>query len=82
VFTRGGKPYLLEVKDGLTRLLPVHVQFNDGKLAKVEVIVREESPTSDEPEVLRELNADDVIILNRQTEIGEGRPVKVTLEKW
>jgi hypothetical protein len=82
VFTRGGKPYLLEVKDGVTHLLPVHVQVNDGKLAKVSVITSEGSATSGEPEVYRELAGNEVIILNRQSELNEGQPVKVTLEKW
>ena len=82
VFTRGGKPYLMEVKDGVTHLLPVHVQVNDGKLTKVTIIAEAGSPTSDEPEVLRELTGNEVIILNRQSELSEGQPVKVTLEKW
>ncbi len=82
VFTRGGKPYLMEVKDGVAHLLPVHVQVNDGKLAKVTVIADAGSPTNDEPEVLRELTGNEVIILNRQSELSEGQPVKVTLEKW
>ena len=68
VFTRGGKPYLMEVKDGGTHLLPVHVQVNDGKLAKVTVIEKEGDPSRGEPEVLRELTGDEVILLNRQTE--------------
>jgi hypothetical protein len=82
VFTRGGKPYIMEVKDGLTQLLSVHVQVDDGKLAKVSVIVRAESPERGEPAVLRDLTGDEVILLNRQTEIGDGQAVKVTLEKW
>ncbi len=82
VFTRGGKPYVMEIKDGVTHLLPVREQVNDGKLAKVSVIVSAGSPTSDEPEVFRELTGNEVIILNRQSELNEGQPVKVTLEKW
>ena len=82
VFTRGGKPYLLEVdKQGATKLVPVRVQINDGRLAKVSVIVQDASPTKGRPEVLRELNGEETILLNRQAEIGEGQTVKVTLEE-
>jgi hypothetical protein len=82
VFTVGGKPYLLAVKDNVTQMLPVRVQYNDGKLASVSVIVQDEEPSKGVPTVLRELTADDVIILNRQAEIGEGKTVRATLEKW
>jgi multidrug resistance efflux pump len=83
VFTRGGKPYILEVDDeGLTHLLPVRVQVNDGKLAKVSVIVQEAVPAHGEAEVLRELTGEETIILNRQAEIGEGQEVRVSLEEW
>jgi multidrug resistance efflux pump len=82
VFTRGGKPYLLAVEDGATRLLPVHVEYDDGKLTKVAVIAQEAVPSHGQPEVLRELTGEEVIILSRQEEIGEGHPVHVTLENW
>jgi hypothetical protein len=82
VFTRGGEPYLLAVENGVTRLLPVHVEYDDGKLAEVAVIAQEAVPSHGQPEVLRWLTGDEVIILSRQEEIGEGRPVHVTLEQW
>jgi multidrug resistance efflux pump len=82
VFTRGGKPYLLEVKDGVTRLVPVHVQVTDGKLAKVSVVVDEGSPIRGQPAVLRDLTGEEVLILNRQEEVGEGHTVKVTMKDW
>jgi multidrug resistance efflux pump len=83
VFSRGGKPYLLAVQDGVTRLLPVHVLVSDGKLVKVVVVERDASPTGGEhEEVVRELNKNDVIVLSRQVEIGEGQLVHVTEESW
>jgi hypothetical protein len=72
----------MEVKNNFTRLLPVHVQVNDGKLAKVTVVVKEESPTDDQAEEVRELTGDEVLVLSRQTEIAEGQPVKVTMQNW
>ena len=71
VFTRGGKPYVLEVQDGVTRLLPVRVQVTDGNLSKVSVITQESSSTRGQPEILRELTGGEVLLLNRQAEIGE-----------
>jgi multidrug resistance efflux pump len=82
VFTRGGKPYLLQVEEGVTHLLPVHVQYDDGKLAKVAVIEQEAMPSHGQPEVLRELTGHEVILLNRQEEVGEGQSVQVTLDNW
>jgi hypothetical protein len=60
----------------------VHVQYDDGKLAKVAVIEQEAVPSDGLPEVLRELTGQEVILLNRQEEVGEGQSVQVTLEDW
>src|SRR5262249_35760147 len=40
VFSRGGKTYIMQVVDGTARLAPVEVQAEDGRLAKVAVVVR------------------------------------------
>jgi hypothetical protein len=83
VFTRGGKPYILEVdREGVTRLLPVHVQVNDGKLARATVIVQEADPSRGQAEVLRELTGDETVLVSRQAEVGEGQEVRVELEPW
>jgi hypothetical protein len=82
IFSRGGKPYLLEVKDGISKLLPVRVQVNDGTLAKVSVIVRMKDVRGGDQEVLQELGGDEEIIASRQAEVGEGQTVQATLESW
>ena len=82
VFTRGGKPYIMEVKDGLAHQLPVRVEVSDGKLAKVSLIDKPESPAEGTAEVTSELTGKEVILVSRQTEIADGQPVKVTLKKW
>jgi multidrug resistance efflux pump len=81
VYTRGGKPYILEVRDGKSHQLAVHVQVKDGRWAKVAVIVQEADPVRGQPEVLKPLTGDETVILNRQIEIGDGQPVDVTLEE-
>jgi multidrug resistance efflux pump len=90
VYTMGGTPYILTVEDvgkteanvGLTRRLPVRVQVNDGKLARVQVIVKQGNPLRGEPEELRELLPDETIVLSRQIEIGEGQLLRVTVDEW
>jgi hypothetical protein len=82
VYTRGGKPYIMEVKDGLAHQLPVRVEVSDGKLAKVSLIDKPESPAEGTAEVTSELTGKEVILVSRQTEIADGQPVKVTLKKW
>jgi multidrug resistance efflux pump len=81
VFSRGGRPYILEVRDGKSHLLPVRVQVNDGRLAKVAVIVQPADPARGKGEVLRPLTGNETIILNRQVEIGDEQPVEVTLDE-
>ena len=60
----------------------MRVEINDGKLAKVSVIVKPESPTEGIAEVTRELTGTEIVLVSRQTEIAEGQPVKVTMQKW
>ena len=78
VFSRGGKPYILEVRAGKSHLVPVRVQVNDGRWAKVSVIVQEGDAVRGKPEVAKPLTGDETVILNRQVEIGDGQPVDVT----
>jgi hypothetical protein len=79
VFSRGGKQYILEVRDGKSHLLPVRVQVNDGRHAKVAIIEQEANPSRGLPEKLRPLTGEETIILNRQVEIGDGQAVEVSL---
>jgi multidrug efflux pump subunit AcrA (membrane-fusion protein) len=81
VYTRGGKPYILAVRDGKSRQLAVRVQVNDGRWAQVAIVVQEGDALHDKPEVLKPLTGDETIILNRQVEIGDRQPVEVTLDE-
>src|SRR5260370_7609830 len=80
VFSRGGKPYILEVRDGKSHMVPVRSLVSDGRWAKVAIIVQDADPVRGKPEVLKPLTGDETIILNRQVEIGHAHPVDVTLE--
>ena len=77
VFGQGGKSYILEVRAGKTVQVPVTVELNDGKLALVARV-----PGGGENEQEKYLTGDEFIVLNQQLEVGDGQPVKATLEEW
>lgn len=82
VFTVGGKTYLLVVLEGKSRLVPIRVQVNDGRLAKVAVVTRPAGGKPGDREVLRELTGEEQIVASRQVEIGDGQTVRATHEDW
>jgi multidrug resistance efflux pump len=82
VFNRGGKPYILIVKDEAAHLVPVRVQMNDGKLAKVNVIINERNPQVGQREMVHDLTGEEEIVISRQAEISEGQAVRTTLGNW
>jgi multidrug efflux pump subunit AcrA (membrane-fusion protein) len=82
VFTRGGKPYILVLKDGAAHLRPVRVQVNDGRMARVALVTRAPNTRGGEAEVLRELTGDEEVIASRQIELSEGQAVRAAPEDW
>ncbi len=82
VFSKGGKNYILEVRDNVSHQVPVRVQMNDGNMAKIAKVVREANPAHGDPEIIKELTGEEVIVLNRQIEVGDNAPVRVTLQPW
>lgn len=77
IYSRGGKQYILEVRDGKTHQVPVRIEINDGTIAKVATVGR-----TGNMEVLRELTGSEEIVLTRQLEIGDGQPVRTTKVDW
>ncbi len=82
VYTRGGKPYILAVEDGLTKQYPVKVQVNDGRVAKVALVSRRKAASGATREVLTELTGKELVLDGRQLEIGEGVEVQATPAEW
>jgi multidrug resistance efflux pump len=82
VFSKAGRPHILEVIDGRAHLVPVHVDLNDGKLAKIRLIVQEGNPKLGVQEVLSKLTGDEVIVASRQQELSEGQAVCPCAEEW
>jgi multidrug resistance efflux pump len=82
VYSRGGKTFLLEVRDGATHLVPVQVQVNDGNVAKVAVVTRVPDGRGGTRESLRELTGREEIVASRQQEFAPGKPVKTSPVDW
>jgi multidrug resistance efflux pump len=81
VYTRGGKPYVLLVKDGVAHQMPVHIHVNDGTLAKLSLIAKV-SDGRGTRELLRDLTGNEEIVASRQLEIGDGREVQTVPSEW
>ena len=71
VYGRAGQSYILVVENGMTRQIPVAVQVNDGTLVKVAAVI----PAAGGRHVTRELTGNEVVVLSRQLEVGEGQSV-------
>ncbi len=82
VFTRGGKPFIEVVNEGKIEVLPVHVQVNDGRLAKIAVIARAANGRTGETEIWRELTGKEEVVAGRQSEVQEGQAVHAVNEDW
>lgn len=82
VFSRGGKLFIAQVKDGKARMLPVRVKVDDGTVVKLWIITKEANPLTGEPEIHRDLSENDEIIKGDQGELSEGQAVKPTLVPW
>ncbi len=78
VFTRSGQAYILVADNGVTQMVPVVVQVNDGKMAKVAIVT---THNGGQPRT-RELTGQELIVLHRQLEVGEGRRVQPIVEDW
>jgi multidrug resistance efflux pump len=83
IFSRGGKMYIAQVQDGKVHLVPVEVQVEDGRLAKVAVIVRRTNPKTGTRETIRGgLTGNEEVIASGQSEVAEGQAVKATPGDW
>jgi multidrug efflux pump subunit AcrA (membrane-fusion protein) len=77
IVSHGGKPYIYEVKDGKAHSVPIEIQVNNGKMAKVTRIVK----VSGE-EIKEDVTGEEEIILSNQGELSEGVTVKPTRVDW
>jgi multidrug resistance efflux pump len=82
VFSRGGKTYVLVVKDGKARLTPVRVPVDDGRMAKIALITEHTDAKGRREELLEDLTGDEEIIASRQAEVSDGQAVEASLSEW
>jgi multidrug resistance efflux pump len=83
VFSKGGKPYVLLVEHGVTRLAPVKVQVDDGRVAKVALVEHPaDARHGGARELLRDLTGREEVVASRQLEVGEGQKVRATAADW
>jgi multidrug resistance efflux pump len=81
VFSVGGKTYILVVRNGKARRIPVRVEVNDARLAKVSLLVRKVTETG-AIKVARALTGTEEIIASGQTEIEDGQKVETRPTDW
>ena len=81
VYTVGGKPYILVVKDGKSHRIPVRIQVRDGRWTKVALILQEGNPQEGKRELLGDLTGKEQVIVSRQVEVGDNADVSVTMRK-
>jgi hypothetical protein len=82
VYSRSGKPYVLLVDHGVTKQVPVRVQLNDGRVAKVALVTARKDATGASVEVLAELTGDEAVVATRQLEVGDGTAVQAASATW
>lgn len=82
VYSRSGTSYILVVKDGRTKQVPVRVQLTDGKTVRLAVIDKRKGADGGSRDVLAELTGQEEIVVARQLEIGDGASVKTGLSEW
>ena len=73
VYGSGGKTYVLLVQNGMTKQVPVQVQVNDGRLAKVALLTAGS---------VQELTGNEEFVLSRQLEVGDGVKVNTVSGDW
>ncbi len=75
VYIQGGKSYILVVRDGITHRVPVRLQVNDGRMAKVALVDGNSSG-------VHELTGAEEVVVGRQMEIGDGAKVRTAPSDW
>lgn len=75
IYSRSGASYILVVENGKTKQLPVRIQLNDGKVARVSIVSKIQVADGTAREVLTELTGKEKVVAARQLEVGDGAVV-------
>ncbi len=82
VYSRSGTSYILLVRDGKTKQVPVRVQLNDGKTVRLAVIEKRKNADGSSRDLQTELTGQEDVVVARQLEIGDGADVKTGPSEW
>jgi multidrug resistance efflux pump len=83
IYSPGGKRYLVEVVQGKVHVVPVVVQAEDGRLARVAKVMQRVNPkTGDREMLLQELTGKEEIVTSGQGELSEGQEVRTNPGQW
>lgn len=83
VFSRGGRRYVVMIEQEVAHLVPVKEQVNDGRVAKVVLLVkRKTGPKTGDSEIAQELTGREEIVISGQSELEEGQAVKPVVVDW
>lgn len=74
VFRKGGVPSVFVVKDGVARLVPVVVDFDNGVMAKIRIAPGAGGPPG--------FTASDELVSSQQGELSDGQAVLPHLANW
>jgi hypothetical protein len=77
IVRQGGPAYVYMVDNGIAHLVPVEVQADDMKLAKVTLVARHGSEV-----VHEELTGREEIVVSNQGELADGQAVKTNHVEW
>jgi multidrug efflux pump subunit AcrA (membrane-fusion protein) len=77
IVRQGGGSFLYLLRNGKAVLVPVEVQVDDQRLAKVVVLEKSTGGS-----VKRDLTGDEEVIYSNQSELTDGQPVKAISQDW
>lgn len=75
--SQGGRYFLFLVKEGKSVRVPVDVQVNDGRLAKVTLV-----EVVGGKEIRHDLTGEEMVVVSNQGELSDGQAVKATPTEW
>jgi multidrug resistance efflux pump len=77
IVREGGTPYVYVIEDGVAQRIEVAVDLDDGKLAHVQLLVKEGDKVA-----TRELTGKEEIVYSNQGELSEGQAVSGSHVDW
>jgi len=77
IVRQGGASFLYLVRNGKAALVPVEVQVDDQRLAKIVIVERTNNGV-----VKRDLTGQEEVIYSNQSELSGGQPVKSIPQDW